>query len=269
MPIPIISLITDFGEGSYHVGLMKGVIRKINPDAKIIDITHSIESYDIVQASYVLQSVIKHFPGPTIHLVVVDPGVGSDRRPILAAGESHYYLAPDNGVISRILKDDVVKDVYHVSGDHYMLHPICPTFHGRDVFAPVAAWLSKYFSSSMFGDPITDFKVLEYKKPVIVQNRTVRCQVLFFDKFGNIVTNLERIMFERAVKKFKTDSIKVRVGNTIFQGLKTHYYEVPNQNDPLALFGSLNLFEVSIREGNAREFFDIKKGDPIYIQFSE
>jgi S-adenosyl-L-methionine hydrolase (adenosine-forming) len=269
MPSPVISLITDFGTAHHLVGSMKGVILKINPEAQIIDITHEIPPYDIVQASYVLQSVINYFPVPTVHLVVVDPGVGSERKPIIAVGEKHYYIAPDNGIISRVVKEDNITKVYQVEGDHYMLKRACETFHGRDVFAPVAAWLSKYCDATLFGDETDTFKTVDISRPMILKDQTVKCQVLFVDNFGNLVTNFETNMLDTMVKKFQTDKIRVKVGETVISGIKTHYYEVPNPLDPLALFGSMDLLEISVREGDAAETLCVKTGDPVYLKFGD
>jgi len=269
MPRPLISLITDFGDSEYLVGSMKGVIQKINPKADIIDITHKIPPYDIMQACYVLNSILNYFPVPTIHLVVVDPGVGSNRRHLIASGDQHYYIAPDNGVLTSAIKTDNITNVYHLQGDHYMLKNKCDTFHGRDVFAPVAAWLSRYFKSSMFGEPITDYKTLDIPKPSIVKEKVVKCQVMFLDSFGNLITNFERVMLESAKKKFKSDQLKIQAGNVVIDGLKTHYFEVENRNEPLALFGNMDLLEISVREGHAAEVLNMKPGDPVYINFYE
>ncbi len=269
MPKPIISLITDFGQNQHFVGEMKGVILKINPDARIIDLTHNIPPFDIVTASYILQNAIHYLPVPTIIVVVVDPGVGSARRPILAVGERHYYICPDNGVISRVIKEDNISHVYHVNMEHYMLKRRCETFHGRDVFAPVSAYLSKYFNAPIFGDLIDDYVTIDFKRPAIVGERTIKCDVIQIDHFGNLVTNLDRSMFEIAAKRFGNNKIRLKIGDTIINGLKSHYFDVPNKNDPLALFGSLDLLEISVREGNAADHLHVACGDVVYIQFSK
>ena len=267
MPIPIITLTTDFGNNNHLVGAMKGVIMTINPDARVIDITHNIPPFDILQAAYVIEAAAQYFPPPTIHVVVVDPGVGSIRKPLLAVGEQHYYVLPDNGLVSRVLKSDNIRQVYEVTEDHYSLKTKCQTFHGRDLFVPIGAWLSKYFDASLFGELIENYVTLDLPKPAIIQERVVKCQVLFYDRFGNIITNFERSVFEQAFKQFKAKSVKIRVGDAVISGLSTHFGEVPNVNDAVSYFGSMELLEIGVREGNAEKILNIKVGDPVYVKF--
>ncbi|MBN1354705.1 SAM-dependent chlorinase/fluorinase [bacterium] len=268
MPNPVISLITDFGNKQHLVGSMKGVIAGINPEAEVIDVTHEISPFDIVQAAFVLQSIINYFPVPTIHIAVVDPGVGSERKPILAVGEKHYYLCPDNGIITRVLKEDNISKVIHIDGDHYMLKRRCETFHGRDVFAPVSAWLSKYFNASLFGEEVSEYTQLDIPKPLITPEQTLKCQVLFKDNFGNLITNFELSMMDGVQSRFPDSTIRIRVGDVTIEGLKSHYFEVQNRLDPLALFGSMDLLEIAVREGNAAEILKVNPGDPVYLSFS-
>ncbi len=269
MPVPIITLITDFGNKNHYVGAMKGVIKSINPNVCIIDITHEIPPFDILQASYVLQTIIDPFPSATIHVVVVDPEVGSSRRPIIAVGDKHYYVMPDNGIITGIHRMDNVHEVRAVEGSHYMLPRICETFHGRDIFAPIAAWLSKSMDSERFGDVIHDYKLLELPKSTITGDRTMRFHVLFSDHFGNIITNLDRNLFEELREQFPGGKITIRIGQTLIEGIKTHYHQVPNPGDALALFGSMDLLEIAVREGSAEQFIGAKRGDPVIMQFGE
>ncbi len=266
---PIISLTTDFGTGSHFVGSMKAVILSINPEATIVDITHEISRHNILEAAYVIEEAAKRFPKPTIHIVVVDPGVGTDRRPLLAAGEDHYYVAPDNGVLTRVFNNDVFMRVHEVSEEHYTLRSQCRTFHGRDVFAPVGAWMSKLWEAAKFGPIVENYQTLSIPKPSIVKERTVKAEILFCDHFGNIVTNLERSMYEQARKKFPGEIFKVKVGDTVIKDLKTHYFEVANKGDFLALFGSMELLEISAREENAAALIGVAPGEPVYIYFGE
>ena len=152
MPQPIITLTTDYGTSDHLVGTLKGVILKINPEAQIVDICHNVVLFDVLDAALCIGSAYKYFPPRTIHVVVVDPGVGTQRRPLLVSGENQYFLAPDNGVLSLVYEREQTHSVRHITSEHYFLHPVSNTFHGRDIFAPVAAWLSKNWQTPAFGE---------------------------------------------------------------------------------------------------------------------
>lgn len=266
---PSIGLITDFGPGSHHVGVMKGVIQKINPNTHVIDITHDIAPFNILEAMYVLDAVQPYFPTPTIFVIVVDPGVGSERRPILAVGDNHYYICPDNGLITRILESDSVSKVIHIEEEHYMLPNPGFTFHGRDVLAPCAAWLAKTLGSDHFGDPIEDYKILEKPKLKIVAERTLEVPILFTDRFGNLITSFELSFLEKAREKFPGQTIEITAGSTVIKGLNKFYAEAPKCGDPIAYFGSMNLLEIGLRESNAAENLKLRAGDCITLRMGE
>ncbi|MGB3977325.1 MAG: SAM-dependent chlorinase/fluorinase [bacterium] len=266
---PPIALITDFGPGSYHVGAMKGVINSIHPDAVVIDVTHDIAPFNIIEAMYVLDSVFSYFPAPTIFLVVVDPGVGSSRRPLLATGEKAYYICPDNGILSRVLKSDSISRVIHIEEEHYMLPDRSHTFEGRDVFAPCAAWLSKTFNADNFGDPIDDYLVMEPPKVRITADRTFEATVLFTDRFGNLVTNFEKDFLVHAREKYPGNSVKLMLGSHTIPTLSNCYSDVQNPGDLVAYFGGMNLLEIGMRESNARENLNVKPGDTVTINLGE
>src|SRR5579864_7822695 len=154
---PIITLTTDYGTSDHLVGAMKGVILSINPDVQIVDITHSVIAHDILDGALTIGQAYRYFPSKTIHVVVVDPGVGTARRPILVASDQHYFVAPDNGVLSSVFDQTESLYVWNLISEHYFRQPVSKTFHGRDIFAPVAAWLTKSWQTSSFGEPITDF----------------------------------------------------------------------------------------------------------------
>ena len=162
---PIVTLITDFGIHDHFVGTIKGVILNINPDVEIVDITHKVASYDIFDAAFTLAQSYRFFPPDTIHLVVVDPGVGTLRRPLLAHSMAYKFVAPDNGVLSVICEREENLEVRHITADHYFLNPVSNTFQGRDIFAPVVGWLSKQVEVDKFGEPIADFAKFSSPKP--------------------------------------------------------------------------------------------------------
>ena len=187
---PFITLTTDFGSKDPFVGIMKGVIVSINPSVKIIDITHNISPQSILEAAYTLEMSYASFPHKTIHVAVVDPGVGSARRPLLVATDYHYFIGPDNGVFSRIYRLTESLTVIHITAEHYFLPQRSSTFHGRDIFAPVAAWMSKGIDIERFGDPITDYVILQEPALISSSNNVVEGEVVYIDRFGNLMTNI-------------------------------------------------------------------------------
>src|SRR6266513_2460018 len=187
---PIVTLTTDFGLNDHFVGTMKGVILKIVPNAEIVDICHSVQAFDILDGALALAQAYFYFPPRTVHLVIVDPGVGSARRPIVASSEEYNFVAPDNGVLSLMYAREERLSVRHITSDHYFLQPLSNTFHGRDIFAPVAAYLAKGVVDEKFGEEITDFVRFNAPKPKAVDANTLRGVVLKVDRFGNLVTNI-------------------------------------------------------------------------------
>ncbi len=189
MANPIITLTTDYGTNDHLVGTLKGVLLKINPELTIVDITHHVNAYDLLDGALTIGAAYSYFPARTIHMVVVDPGVGTERRPLLVTAQNQYFVAPDNGVLSLVYEreqDNLV--VRHANAEHYFLQPISKTFHGRDIFAPVAAWLSKGWQTAAMGDEIEDYQrfVLPRAKEV---NGGAQGVVLRIDTFGNVMTN--------------------------------------------------------------------------------
>jgi len=266
---PPIALLTDFGSGSHHVGMMKGVIHSIYPDAQIVDLTHDILPFNIIHASYVLNSAVTYFPSPTVFLAVVDPGVGSHRRPIIAVGEKHYYVCPDNGLISKVVDSDMISEVIHIDEDHYFLKDVCGTFHARDVFAPCAGWLAKQLGASRFGEPIEDYVTLNYPKIKVIAERTLEIPILYIDHFGNLVTSFELEFMTRARERFPGNTFMVKIGETMINGLSTHYFDAEKPGDPVAYFGSLNLLEIGLRQAGAADHFNVRPGDTITVYLGE
>ena len=187
---PIITLTTDFGLNDHFVGTIKGVILAISPEIEIVDISHSVQAFDVLDGALTIAQSYSYFPSGTVHLVVVDPGVGTARRPILVSSDRHHFVAPDNGVLSMVYAREERLHIRHVTAEHYSLQPISNTFHARDIFAPVAAWLAKGVDSEKFGDEITDFVRFNPPKPKSVNGNTLRGVILKVDRFGNLVTNI-------------------------------------------------------------------------------
>ncbi|RMD58950.1 MAG: hypothetical protein D6828_02215, partial [Nitrospirae bacterium] len=190
---PVITLTTDFGDRGPFVGIMKGVIININHSAIIVDLCNHIEPHNIFEASLFLSMSYEYFPKGSIHVAVVDPGVGSERRPILLSCGGHYFIGPDNGIFSHIYdkyKGNV--NVIHITAKHYLLQSIGDTFHGRDVFAPVAGWLSKGIDTQTFGNKIDDYLSFKINKPKKIKETIIKGEVSYIDTFGNAITNLTK-----------------------------------------------------------------------------
>ena len=258
---PIITLTTDYGTNDHLVGTLKGVILKINPDANIVDITHNVTPYDLLDGALAIGSAYSYFPPRTIHVVVVDPGVGTDRRPLLVSGETQYFVAPDNGVLSLVYEREESLLVRHANVEHYYLQPISKTFHGRDIFAPIAAWLSKGSQAASMGDEITDHKKFAMPKPRPAEG-ALKGVVLRVDSFGNLVTNfrpedLPASALENGTVQFQIGSQTVtRLVDTFAKG---------NPGEPFAYIGSNGFVEFGVNRGNACKALGAGRGVPVTL----
>lgn len=264
MPRPIITLTTDFGTNDHLVGVMKGVILSINPEVNIIDITHSVLPHDLLDGALTIGQAYKYFPPKTVHLVVVDPGVGTERRPLLVAGDTHYFVAPDNGVLSSAYDQSEALHVWNIISEHYFRQPVSKTFHGRDIFAPVAAWLTKSWQSSAFGEPITDFARFAMPKPKTAGN-TIKGVVLRVDQFGNLITNLRAEdvpAFAAADGKFT-----IRAGNATVTKLVPTFASGAN-GEPIGFIGSSGYLEISVNKANASRALALGRGAEVTVEVS-
>jgi S-adenosyl-L-methionine hydrolase (adenosine-forming) len=259
---PIITLTTDFGSSDHLVGTMKGVILNINPAARIVDINHNVTPFDVLDGALSIASAYRYFPPRAIHVVVVDPGVGTDRRPLLVSGEQHYFIAPDNGVLSLIY-DKEPCTVRHITAEHYFLNPVSPTFHGRDVFAPSAAWLSKAWQTEAFGDQITDYTRFTLPRSKTTDH-AVKGMVLRVDAFGNLVTNLtaEDVPAAAAAASGK---IKLLVnGKVICKMART--FASGNPGEPIAVLGSAGFLEIAVNRGSAARALGVARGAEVTLE---
>lgn len=256
----VISLITDFGLKDNFVGVMKAVILKINPDARIVDICHEIEPQDILQAAFLLRSSFRFFTSGTVHLVVVDPTVGSKRKKILVKTKNYFFIAPDNGVLSLALKEERPLKIIEIASQNYFLKPLSDTFHGRDIFAPVAAYLSKIKDIYKFGEPINSFK--ELSLPAIkMTSKSLVGEIIYIDRFGNLVSNIDKETLNNFIENKK---FKICIKDKIIDRLSCSYAEV-SALEPLALIDSFNYLEIAINGGSAGNYFKAKKGTKINV----
>jgi S-adenosylmethionine hydrolase len=256
----LITLTTDFGTRDAFVGIMKGVILRLNPDAILVDITHDIAPQNIEQAAYVLASAVPYFPSRTIHLVVVDPGVGSTRRAIAAQVGDTFFVAPDNGVLSSVLRPSSSVTVVHLTNRAYFLPRVSTTFHGRDIFAPVAAHLSLGIPLAALGTPIDDWVQLPQTRATR-QGDIITGRVVYIDRFGNALTNIG----EELLHGLERARLVVRVGAQTLRGIHTTYADV-SPGEVLALVSSTFHVEIAVREGNAAQTLGIRVGDEVRIE---
>jgi S-adenosylmethionine hydrolase len=257
---PIITLLTDFGLKDPYVASMKGVILSINPQCTLVDITHQVSPYDIKEGAFILAQAYSTFPKGTIHLSVVDPGVGSPRKPILFVTKNYFFIGPDNGLFTFALKREKLKKVIALGKMEFFLPEVSPTFHGRDLFAPVAAHLSFGIAPESFGRVIKSWNEISFPEPVLRQEKLIG-EVVHIDTFGNLVCNID---YKNLLKFSKSRPFVIKIGKRTMRGLKKGYWE-GRKDEPMALIGSGGFLEISVREGNAQRLLKAKKGDPIKI----
>jgi len=242
-----ITLLTDFGTADYFVGAMKGVILSINPQAVIADITHEIPAQDVAAGAFTLLAAHDTFPAGTIHVAVVDPGVGSARRPIVVRAGEHLFVGPDNGTFTYIYDRHSSFEVIHITETKYFRHPVSNTFHGRDIFAPVAAALSIGVDPSSLGPRISD--------PVRL-SIPIGPQIIHIDRFGNLITNITRDQL--------TDGTGLSVNGRVISAFRNFFGEdVGEPDEPFTIWGSAGFLEIAVNGGSAAEILRVKRGDQI------
>jgi S-adenosylmethionine hydrolase len=254
----MITLTSDFGLKDPYVAEMKGVILTINPQATIIDVTHCVEKFDIRMGAFVLASATPYFPKDTIHLAVIDPDVGTERRAILIQTKRSFFVGPDNGVLMLAAQNQSIEHLYEISNPKFMLPKVSSTFHGRDVFAPAAAHLDKGINPSEFGPEITEAATPKFAS-VERRNSSLIGEVWHIDDFGNIITNInQKDLPQNRVINVKLPGVlqNISFGKTYAQA-KPH--------EPLALIGSHGFLEIALNQGNAAEKFHAKAGDKIEV----
>ncbi len=262
----IITLTTDFGTSDHYVGAMKGVILNINPEAQLVDICLDIQAYDVLEGAFAIAEAYSYFPSRTIHLVVVDPGVGTSRRPILVSTDKHFFVAPDNGVLSLVYDREENVMVRHITSQHYFREPVSHTFHGRDIFAPIAAWLSRQVDSDKFGEPITDHVRFHPPQPKKVNDRLLKGVVMRVDRFGTLTTNLKAA----DVAPLLTETpppFKIVIGKSEITRVKTNYGQGA-PGEVFAILGSSGYLEIASNRASASATLGVGKGAEVGIIYS-
>jgi len=259
MAKPILTLTTDFGLADHYVGVVKGVILSICPEARIVDISHEAAPFDIAEGAYLIAQAWRYFPQKTVHLVVVDPGVGTARRPIVMQAAGHFFVAPDNGVLSMIYSREKHK-IRLISAERYFRRPVSHTFHGRDIFAPVAAHLAKGVPAARMGKTIDDYLRPLFEKPQQTGKRTWSGRILKIDHYGNIVTNFSAADFPGLERR----DFLLTVGSRQVGVLARNYAEAA-QGELFAIVGSSGYLEVSGNQISAARQTGCQSGAPVEL----
>ena len=259
MLYPLITMTTDFGTCDHFVGTMKGVILGITPKTRIVDITHEVGPFEVSEGAFIIAQAYSYFPKRTIHVVVVDPGVGSTRRPIVAEIAGQYFVAPDNGVLSMIFSREQAK-VRHITNEKFFLHPVSRTFHGRDIFAPVAAHLANGVAPARFGKLIDDYLRLTLEKPTRTGKRVWTGVVLKLDRFGNLTTNFSIDEFPQV----RTRPFELNVGLEKVTRLALTFTEC-GPGELFVIVGSSGYLEVATNQGSAAKALGCGAGSPVEL----
>jgi S-adenosylmethionine hydrolase len=266
----IIGLITDFGiKGTHYAASMKGIILKINPKVKIIDISYNITQFSVIEAQYIVNTIYRNFPEGTIFIVVVDPGVGSPREIILIKTKSNYYfIGPNNGIFSNILTENEIEECISIKNDKYFNKPVSKTFHGRDIMAPISAFITKGINLNNFGPKfdLNNFKIVSLQCEILEKSKKIKSLIQYIDNFGNGVTN---ILLDN--NQIKNSSMILKEGQIIEFELKSRtykaefctYFEAVSAKKILLLKGSTDFLEISINLGNAAKQVGFDVGDQL------
>jgi S-adenosyl-L-methionine hydrolase (adenosine-forming) len=263
----IVTFTTDFGLSDPFVGIMHGVVLNVNRETSIVDISHAVPSYDVLDGAWMIAQAYRFFPPRTVHVVVVDPGVGSARRPIIVETDDYVFVAPDNGVLSLVEAKEPKFSVRHITAERYFLQPVSQTFHGRGIFAPVAGWLSKGVAPSEFGPEISDYVRLQLPAAEHIGNGSLRGAVLRVDKFGNLITNISA---ENAPGLFGASppAFSLLIAGQTVTRLCASYAE-GGEEEFFAIAGSSGYLEVAARQASAAEKLAAGVGTPVGVIFGE
>ncbi|HWI58034.1 MAG TPA: SAM-dependent chlorinase/fluorinase [Bacillota bacterium] len=256
----LITLTTDFGTRDWFVGTMKGVILGLNGRARLVDITHELPAGDLRAGAFALAASYRYFPKGTIHVVVVDPGVGSQRKAIAVQTAAYSFVGPDNGVLSWALRTEAIQAIHSLENPKYFRHPVSRTFHGRDIFAPVAAHLSRGVSLLELGPAQADLVRLNWPQPVIA-GQSVQGEVVYIDRFGNAITNIE----EATLGDLKAQAWQVFLGRKRLCALAACYQAVPSGH-PVAVAGSSRFLEIAINSGTAAQDLGLRIGQKVTVR---
>ena len=266
-PKPLVTLLTDFGARDPFVGIMKGVILGICPDASLVDLCHEVPVHDVLGASFLLQTAVPAFPAGTIHVAVVDPGVGGPRRPILAEIDGQMFVAPDNGLLTHRFASAGRRRVRHLVAQEYWRHPVSASFHGRDIFAPVAGHLAAGVEPARFGPEIGDPACLEIPRPTADSTGRILGTVMWVDRFGNCITNIAQKEIE-AIAGAGGGSIRVYAGGRAL-GILVGWFGAVRPGEAGAIRGSAGYVELFRNRGDLARQWSLAPGDQVLLETSD
>ena len=265
--MPIVTIVSDFGLRDEYAGVIKGVILSICPSASIVDITHQIDPQDILQAAYLVPSFYRFFPQGTVHLIVVDPGVGGDRQILAVSHRGHVFIAPDNGVLTLLMSREKSDTIVRINNTDYFLKPVSTTFHGRDIFAPVSAHIINGAALMDLGTKIECEDIIHLKDLYcrISETGELFGKIISIDRFGNLTTNIDSKSLIALYHVEPKNRLQIRIGVHEILGLSDRYSNA-ELNTPLALIGSRNYLEIAVNCGSAEKYFKAQKGDPVQVK---
>jgi hypothetical protein len=264
-PSGCITLLTDFGLSDAYVGVMKGVISRINPRATVIDLCHQVIPQNIREAAFLLGASYSFFPPGAVHVAVVDPTVGGKRRALCVAAGNFIFVGPDNGVLSLACSRAGIKEIRSLRNEAYFLENVSRTFHGRDIFAPVAAHVSSGVPLAKLGPKLRSMKQLELSAPKVGPGRRICGMVIHTDRFGNLITNIDDGTFARVFDPVERRKLTVQIAGVTIRGVSETYADVlPGM--AAALFGSYNLLEIAVREGSAADELRAGEGAEVVLE---
>jgi len=265
--VAIVTVTTDFGIIDPYVGVMKGVMLSIEPGLTIVDITNEIEPQNIMQAAYALSASFEYFPKGTAHLCVVDPGVGSERLPIIVEAGGHYFVGPDNGVFTEAQRKHSDAVARQITNMDKTLTRISSTFHGRDIFAPVAARLARGEPAESFGPIIASISLLDLPWETRPSPNALLGEVIYIDRFGNAVTNLTRTLLERVRAESGGEGVMILIGDDIVEDIQPYYSAAYDEDGLYAVYGSWDTLEIFVKNGDAALLYGIEVGDDVEARF--
>lgn len=263
----LVTLLTDFGTADYYAGAMRGAVLAANPEARVLDITHEIPAQDVEAAAFTLLAAYPTFPPGTIHVAVVDPGVGSSRRPLLFVTKNYFFVGPDNGLFTHACEREGAHEVFHLTNRKFFRAELSATFHGRDLFAPVAGALTLGIRPEEMGERINDEVKLESLAPVVSDGGEVAGRVIHVDRFGNCVTNITRREFS---EEGFARGARLLVGGREIKTLRRFYAEeagggAGGEGEPFAIWGSAGFLEISVNKGSAARLLNVTRGREVLI----
>jgi len=257
-------LLTDFGTTDYFVGAVKGAILSVNPSVRIVDITHDVPAHDVEFGAFTLLAAYRSFPAGTVHVAVVDPGVGSSRRGILIRSCRHYFVGPDNGILSYVCDDAAsAPEVFHLNRAEYFRQPVSNTFHGRDVFAPVAAALAAGADPDELGTKISNFSRLPSLTPASARNGDLKARIIHIDRFGNCVTNITRA---ELTPEMVAAGARLKINQKTVKSFRDFFAEAAASRDQLfGIWGSAGFLEIAAANKSAAKLLKARRGDAVIV----